>query len=520
MRALRTLIELMKADIRERTRSYSFLVTIAATLCLGYLVKDGTIGVSMGNCLPVPNSAWTGMAIALCTITFVGLVGFYIVKNAIERDRATGVGQILAGTPVSKTLYMFGKLLSNFTVLSIVTAIMALAAVLLQAFRGPGFDIPALLLPFVFLALPAVFFIAGTAVFFESVRLLRGGFGNVLFFFTYTAFIVLPMETGMMSTDVLGLKLAMDSIQADVRTVIPDYNGSFSIGTGGTESADSTPMVWSGMHWTGGNIGFRAFPIAYGFLLAFAGAGLFDRFSSRAVQSRTGRFRKSLDRIAGLPLTGIPGWIVLPFEVLFSRFVSGRILAAELRLMLQGLAWWWYAVALGLWIASVSMDTAASRADLFPFLMVWPVLLWSGMGTREKRFRTGSILFSAPRPLARQLSALWGAGFAVAVIFASGILLRLAMEGDVAGFLSIMAGALFIPSLAAALGVWSGTSKTFEAFYVAFWYIGPAHHTASIDFLATTDRAVAAGTPWVFALAGAALCGTALGGRWRQIRGA
>jgi hypothetical protein len=106
------------------------------------------------------------------------------------------------------------------------------------------------------------------------------------------------------------------------------------------------------------------------------------------------------------------------------------------------------------------------------------------------------------------------------MIFASGILLRLAMSGDTAGFLSIMAGAVFIPSLAIALGVWSGTSKTFEACYVAFWYIGPANHTPSIDFLATTDAAVSAGTPVVFTIAGVVLFIVALGGRWRQITGA
>ena len=58
MRTLRTLAEMMKADVRERTRSYSFLVTIAATLYLVYLVSDGTIGVRISNCLPVSNSAW------------------------------------------------------------------------------------------------------------------------------------------------------------------------------------------------------------------------------------------------------------------------------------------------------------------------------------------------------------------------------------------------------------------------------------------------------------------------------
>ncbi len=520
MSALRVIAELMKADIRERTRRYSFLVTIAATLYLVYLVWDGTISVHMGNCQPVPNSAWTGMAMALCTVTFVGLVGFYVVKNAIERDRTTGVGQILAGTPVSTVLYMIGKLLSNFAVLAIVTAILAAAAVLLQALRGSDLDIPAMVSPFVFLALPAMFFVAGLAVFFESVKLLRGGFGNVLFFFAFSALIVVPMETDLRFTDVFGMRLAIEDIQTCARRTVPGYDGTFSIGTGAREYSGSKPMVWEGLPLTAGNIGMRGYPAAYGLALSLIAAGLFDRFSSKAIRKRRGRIRRFLDRIAGSPLQKIPALILVPFEALFGRFVQGRILVAELRLMLQGLPWWYYAGALGLWLPSATMDPQSARADIYPFLMLWPVLLWSGMGTREKRFRTGSILFSSPGPLSRQVPATWGAGFALALLFASGVLLRLAIDGNLAGIIEVTAGLVFIPSLALALGVWSGTSKTFEAIYVAFWYIGPLHHTPSIDFLVTTDAAVSAGAPATFALAGVILFAAALGGRWRQISAA
>jgi hypothetical protein len=395
MRTLRTLAEMVKADVRERTRRYSFLVTIAATLYLVYLVSDGTIAVRISNCRPVLNSAWMGMAMALCTVTFVCLAGFYVIKNSIERDRETGVGQILAGTPVSTTLYMTGKLLSNFSVLAIVTGILALSAVLLQLYRGVGLDLVLLVSPFIFLALPAMFFTAGLAVFFESVKLLRGGFGNILFFFLFSALIVIPMESRIEATDVFGMHLAIENIQDDVRAVMPDYDGGFSIGSGPGKSVGGEPLVWEGLSWTPRNIGLRALPVAYGLILALAGAGLFDRFSSVASGRSRRRSRKPRASGAASRLEKIPGWLVLPFESLLRSTASGRVLTAELRLMIQGQAWWWYIVALGLWIASVGMDTEAARAGILPFLSLWPALLWSSMGTREKRFRTGG--FSFPR---------------------------------------------------------------------------------------------------------------------------
>jgi hypothetical protein len=44
---------------------------------------------------------------------------------------------------------------------------------------------------------------------------------------------------------------------------------------------------------------------------------------------------------------------------------------------------------------------------------------------------------------------------------------------------------LFIPSLALALGVLTGSGKFFEALYIAWWYTGAAHHLRGMDFTGT-----------------------------------
>ena len=60
------------------------------------------------------NSAYLGSLMALLISPFLSLAGFYLVKNAIDRDIQTGVGQILATTTLSKPLYTIGKAISNF----------------------------------------------------------------------------------------------------------------------------------------------------------------------------------------------------------------------------------------------------------------------------------------------------------------------------------------------------------------------------------------------------------------------
>jgi hypothetical protein len=69
------------------------------------------------------------------------------------------------------------------------------------------------------------------------------------------------------------------------------------------------------------------------------------------------------------------------------------------------------------------------------------------------------------------------------VLTGGGYALRLLAGGDWHGLLAWLAGALFIPSLALALGVWSGTSKPFEAIYTVWWYIGPLNHAPGFDFM-------------------------------------
>ena len=54
---------------------------------------------------------------AMIAVTWVPLFGFWFVKNAIERDERTGVGPILAATPMTRVTYVLGKALSHFVVL-------------------------------------------------------------------------------------------------------------------------------------------------------------------------------------------------------------------------------------------------------------------------------------------------------------------------------------------------------------------------------------------------------------------
>jgi hypothetical protein len=102
-------LAIARADFLERVRRYSFLFTLGFAVYLGYLAISGNLVLQVGHARGVFNSAWVGALLSVVASAFISLAGFYFVKNTIQRDRETRVGQILAATPLSKFIYVLGK---------------------------------------------------------------------------------------------------------------------------------------------------------------------------------------------------------------------------------------------------------------------------------------------------------------------------------------------------------------------------------------------------------------------------
>jgi hypothetical protein len=160
-------------------------------------------------------------------------------------------------------------------------------------------------------------------------------------------------------------------------------------------------------------------------------------------------------------------------------------LLLELKLLFKGQRWWWFAVAGGLMITALLVPIEAVRGYILPLTWLWPILIWSGLGNREIQHNTQQMVFSSASPLTRQLPAAWVAGLIVTALTGSAVVIRLLSAGDGAGLLTWFSGALFIPSLALALGIWSNSRKLFEVLYVSLWYLA-INRLYAADFLGTS----------------------------------
>jgi hypothetical protein len=519
MKSIRIIYHLARADFYERVRRYSFLVMLGLVVFLGYQVAIGNMTLSLGQYRGEFNSAWVGAMMSLIATFFIGWFGFYVVKGAVARDRETGVGQIMATTPLTRPLYLLGKWLSNFAVLMAMVAVLALAGIVIQLMQGENMQVNliAFLTPFFFIVMPLMAFVAAVAVLFESIPFLQGGFGNIVYFIAFIMFVPLFMENQTLKNypayEPMGLGLLASEMGKAVTAVYPDYDGSFTLGSDGRELIGT--FTWTGINWTPEFIFARFSIFALAIILTLLASLFFDRFDpSRSKPKRM----KSAALLPTLEVDPAPRILstphLTPLNTSANRFNFPRVLLAELKLMLKGQRWWWYLIAIGLIIACLANDAQITREFILPIAWIWHVLVLSALGNRESHHNVQQMTFSSASPLWRQLPAQWLAGFIVTLLMGSGAALNFIINGDMTAMLSLIAGAIFIPSLALALGVWSGTSKVFEVVYVTLWYIGPLNRVPPVDF----TNASGAANPMVFILTALALIIFAAFGRARQLR--
>jgi hypothetical protein len=516
---MRTVLAIARADFLERVRRASFLVLLAGTVAAAYAFvparSAGYVTMSFGHAGGLYNSAWIGSLVAVLDMVVLSLVGFYIVRDAVERDERTGVGQILATTPMTRVQYTLGKFCSHTLLLGCVGAVTLVMAAVMQELRAEVTALQPLqlLLPFLLLVLPGVALVASLAVLFETLRPLRGARGSVLYFFLWIGLLMLSTAQSAAAAgprawlDPLGWAAPLLAMKAAVAAHFPDYRGAVNVGVTVTDTPLRT-FLWPGMDWgavAGVRLGWAAVAVALASLAALP----FHRFDPEKLP------RRSADRRVQTGRTPRRPW---PWTSLVQRLVGhwrwATVLWAELTLLVRDRRRGWALVAAALWVGCLLAPTQVVRHFLLPAAWLWPLAAWAGMGSQEARHRTEALVFVCPRPLRRQLPAAYGAGVLLTLAAGSGAALRFLGARAWPELLAFAVASLFIPALALACGVFSRGPRLFEVTYLLVWYLGPLNALPLLDFLSPTAAAARG-----FLLATVALLGLAGWARWRRLRG-
>ena len=488
------------ADFRERIRRPGFLAILFGAIVLGYFAAGPASSryalFQLGEYRGVYDSQYIGAVVALMGSIWLFTAGFYVIKNAISRDEASGVGQILAATPLDKKTYLLGKFLSNYMVLGTMVGVLALTALVMLVVRGEAHSVNliALWLPFLLFTLPALALAAALAVLFETRPRLKGGLGNIVWFFlSFILFMstMVGVRSGTFPVDLFGTSAVAPSMRQDILDQHPDADDPRMII--GIISRNEQPdrFTWvSGPNLSPAMVASRLALIPLAMCIALLPALWFTRFDPSRARRKHKADESKKATVASIPqsspevsavATPPPAHSVrtLTPATRGNRIVG--LILGEWRTLTSHLPLWWIVIAILLVVAGALVPESVAVGFLLPAAWAWPVLIWSKLGTQQYEYNVHTLLGSAPG-IRRRLAAEWAAGALLTALAGSGVLMKIVISGDQSSALSWVAGLIFIPSLALALGTLSRSARLFQAVYLMLLYIMLSGEKA-LDFM-------------------------------------
>lgn len=494
------LIALAVADFRERVRRPAFAGVLLGAVALGYAaVPPASASYAMlrvGAFRGVYEASYVGTAVALVGGVWLSLAGFYVTKNAVARDDTSGVGQILAATALRRPAYLFGKFLSNLAVLLVMTAVLAVTALVMVVARGEqrdGLDLVPLFLPFLLFSVPVMAVGAAGALVFETVAVLRGAAGNVLWFFGWIV-AVAGATARVAGLDLLGFASVAESMRSSLLRQHPGASDTDLSAGLVIEESPAPTFHWSGLDITADLVAGRLVIVAFAVIAVAVAAAWFNRFDSngRPRRSPSGAVEPVKE-----PGNEFAAYARPPRTPVVARPRLGVLVIAELRLLLGAVRWWWWLCGLALAVTAVVVPTKVAVYPLLPLCWLWPIAAWSRLGAQRYEHGAHPLVDAAPSRH-RRLAAEWTAGLALTAVAGAGPLVRLAAAADGYAVLAWCAGAVLIPTLALGLGLLSRTQRLFQAAYLMLWY-AVFNRTPQVDFMGVTGTDQVRGSVLVLA---------------------
>lgn len=457
-----------RADLRERTRRFSFLAMLAVALFTAVICVPKSEGATRilvlgsGVFKQGSNPTWIPMAAAMVLGFFLPLFGFVYVKNAIGLDRDTRVIDTLLTNRFPRLAYAFGKFLSSACLLLSLLGVVMLGSLVMVFIQFPGQGISpwAFLSPFLTLV-PGLLFVAAFALLTETVPVLRGKFGSVLGIIAIMTLIILNVDAGYRQGPVALLDLSGYArlMKTIVGAGVPP--GQITVIGGGDWVRDNgtRELVFHGVDFGDGGLTNTALFLLLSLGMVCLAAVLVERRPLRQRQART-KTRQDVHRQLSAPV----GWQPMRW----GHFNPLRLAWAEVQRLAAGISLFWLIPALGLWIAGWFTPAEIGRSMLMPILYGWAMLPLSMLGCEE--MQTGvyawlRTIYGAPL---RQFFASCLSGVLFSLVLALPFACRMPSAVAMA---PVLAWALCVPTMALFLGRVSKTQRLFQVMMVVVLYI-------------------------------------------------
>lgn len=501
----RRIAAIVQADFRIRFRRLSTVVVFLLLSITPYLwipaPSTGRALIQMNGHRLLYNSAALGLATATLAAMFIQLIGFYVVSNAIRRDVDTRNGFIIASTTMRSSEYIIGKFLGNLVFLATFISGFMLSSMAMLVVRGEAPLEPWIFVKhYLLLVPPAIVFASVLAIVFESIPLLSGRFGDVVYFFFWIFSLalvaILVDKTGggvAVYFDYSGFAYIINTLKSTFHT------SGMSIGSSTFDPA-KTVLVFPGLtlgSWGPARFGSMVTPLP----LLLVARLFFHRFDPARVRSGGAKgHRNWIGRLNAL-LKPLARLVVAGPSRGSSLWTSAR---ADATVTMEAAPLALVAVA-GFAIASLVTPRESFFTGVLPILFAVLGVVIADIASRDHR--AGTLGFIHPSPRLQQSFVAWKllSSSIVVLAFLFVPVVRTILTRP-ASLLALLAGAAFVTAMSTLLAISSRNPKTFIVLFLTFWYVVNDTKGASpwLDFAGYFGTATPAVALTYFALAIAA----------------
>lgn len=469
---MKQFLDIVALDYKQRTRNYTFLITLCASLAIAYTFipePDASYStIRIADYIGYYNSAWFGYVTAIMASMLLSLVGFYLVNSGIKNDSSSKVGQIIASTEIKTSIYLLSKILSNlFILLTILVIIFTMSIVLFFLYNdGYSFEWFQFVKPYLIITVPALFFISSLAVAFEICFERYQTLQNVLFFVAFSALMVYTpkTETGF-AADVFGSKVVINKLEQQVRTLAPiDDETDISIGYVLGNVQKASKFEFRGINFTDIFILSRIIWVGMGFVLVFVLSPLFHRFNVKTYRTVS---KKNVNTIRNKLITDIDLNQMAKPNLSFSIL---PLLKTEcLMLIRKGKKWLWLFNIIGMLLLVVFPLNIAHQMVL-PIIWFFQVHRISDISTKEQFYKIHHFTFTAYKPIKRIMLSQVVSATLLMIVLALPLVVRLFLSLQLQEVCALILGAIFIIIVSALLGILSKGKKLFEILFFLVTY--------------------------------------------------
>ena len=480
----------VNVDVRLRLRKSSTIVTFILLCLAAYSVvpdpANGRTLITIDGHRAVYNSEAIALATATLCSVFLGLFGFYLISNSIQRDINTGTGFLIASTPIKNFEYLTGKFLGNILFLSVIAFAFMLNAMVMHLLRGEVRLQPLIYIEYYLLLLPPmIVFISIMALVFEISPAFSGKVGDSVFFIVWMLSLLPSIAVAFNLNfaaigsyfDIYGIGIAGKHLQ---QTIAGKDFGMGSV----VYDTEKSPVFIGGLVFSVSLLQTRIVSSLVFLPLLVISWRFFHRFDPSLIKINPSNSRQPIiDRINRIisPITAKITAVNLISHDPARGYTLMRSVNAEFLLILR-LSPLILIEMLLLAIIALLVPLNILQEVILPLIFLLLAISAADISVREENYGTMHLLYGMP--MIKSYFVVWKymATLLIAFGFTLVPLVRILITVSAYRAFSLLIGTLFFSSSAICLGVVTKTSKAFIVISLLFLYLVSSDKGRSIGF--------------------------------------